>query len=116
MGPRPRPVISLRWVLFIASLLLVVAHVCVLPTGGHLGAAEAGTSHSHDPQEPHRGYGGSCDATAKEPTHDIVDASTPVSAPSVIATETTPLAGTDAYSIIVVLRPPRFLLHAALLI
>lgn len=116
MCPRPRPMISLRGALFIASVLLVVAHVCVLPAVGHLGAAEAGTSHSHDPQEPHQGYGGSCDATVKEPIHDVADASTPASAPSVIATETTLLAGTDAYSIIVVLRPPRFLLHAALLI
>lgn len=114
MCPRLRPVITLRWALFIASVLLVVAHVCVLPVSGHLSAAEAGTSHSHDRDAPH-GDHGSCETTAREPTHDVSDASAPASAPSVIATQNTPLAGTEAYSIIV-LRPPRFLLHAALLI
>ncbi len=110
---RPSSHTASGWALLITSVLVVLGHVCVLPGAGHALAAAAG---GHDGQASHdAAHGASCEAMRAAPTVDGPGDSAPAPLVAMVSTSAIRTPVTDG-DLIVGAGPPKFLLHAALLI
>ncbi len=105
-----------RWSVLLLAVVMLVGHICVLPTHGHV---ETAPWHE-DEAQPHDGeeavHAGSCEAL---PSSGLACPAVLAISAFVVATPVEPLkqlVGRGGISSLPTLSPPLFLLHAALLI
>ena len=114
MRPLPEAGVVVRRGLLALSVLLLLGHICVLPTHVHAsGAAHGDENHSQDSAEVHAG---SCEAV-RSPSGGVCTGPTPVARVVVELPVGLPQQQIVARRVSPSLKaPPLFLLHASLLI